>query len=152
MKKLGSSLLMFVLFLGNITSAYVVFSTKPLKEVRSWFQMRGQKALSVVYGDLMHDGSRIKVVKLKTREGIFLEFYSLSYTGISSLISREKISGAVQDGFFDHRGKSVQLAVVDIDGDGTMELLAPTFDKHLVAHLNPYHYNFIRNKFEQFHL
>ena len=41
--------------------------------------------------------------------------------------------------FFDHRGQAVQLAVVDLDGDGKMELLAPTFDKQLTAYLNPYY-------------
>ena len=43
--------------------------------------------------------------------------------------------------FFDHRGQAVQLAVVDLDGDGTMELISPTFDDTLMAGLNPYHYS-----------
>ena len=142
----------FGLSVVNVLSAYVVFSPEIRTGVRTRLQMQGQKALSVVYGDLMHDGSRVKVVKLKTRKGFFLEFYSVSREGISSLISREKIQGAVQDGFFDHRGKSVQLAVVDVDGDGTMEVVAPSFDQNLVAHLNPYHYNSFKNQFERVRL
>ncbi len=35
----------------------------------------------------------------------------------------------------------MQLAVVDLDGDGKMELLSPTFDEQMLARLNPYHYS-----------
>ena len=101
----------------------------------------GQKALSVVYGDLMNDGSEVKVVKLQASDGIYLEFYARSYNGMNYLINRKKIPRAIKDGFFDYRGKSVQLAVLDLDGDGRMELIAPTFDKNLIARLNPYEYH-----------
>ena len=101
---------------------------------------RTQKILSVVHGDLMHDGSSIKVVKLKTLQGITLEFYSEVQNGARYLITRVEIPNA-RDGFFDHRGQAVQLAVVDLDGDGKMELLSPTFNQNLLAGLNPYHYS-----------
>ena len=95
----------------------------------------------MVHGDLMNDGSLVKVMKFKTAEGIVLEFYTdVQSNGARNLISRVEIPRA-QDGFFDHRGQAVQLAVVDLDGDGTMELLSPTFDSHLLAWLNPYHYS-----------
>ena len=132
----------FCLFSLNVGSVYVLFFSPDIRSyVQKQLEFRGQKALSVVYGDLMNDGSEVRVVKLKSSDGIYLEFYSRSYNGISSLINRTKIPRAVQDGFFDYRGKTVQLAVLDLDGDGKMELIAPTFDKNLIARLNPYEYN-----------
>ena len=123
----------------SVASAVVLFSP-----ARKWVLSRvaeQQKILSVAHGDLMNDGSLVKVIKFKTAEGIVLEFYTdVQSNGHRSLISRVEIPHA-QDGFFDHRGQAVQLAVVDLDGDGTMELLSPTFDGQLLAWLNPYHYS-----------
>ena len=43
-----------------------------------------------------------------------------------------------KDCFESHTQKA---SVVDLDGDGKMELLSPTFDDTLLARLNPYHYS-----------
>ena len=53
------------------------------------------------------------------------------------------------NGFFEYRGNSIQLAMSDVDGDGVMEVLAPTFDRQLMAHLNVYYYDSHRNDFIQ---
>ena len=123
----------------SVTMALVLFTP-----ARDWLVHKvspQQKTLSVLHGDLMNDGSLVKVIKLKTAEGIVLEFYTdVDSNGSRNLISRVEIPHA-QDGFFDHRGQAVQLAVVDLDGDGTMELLSPTFDGQLMAWLNPYRYS-----------
>ena len=139
MKKVSWTVLIFVFAVLNIGSAVILFS--PAREwVQARFTSKGQEMLSVVYGDLMHNGSSVKVVKFKTITGIVLEFYSESQNGARYLVSRVEIPNAT-DGFFDHRGQAVQLAVVDLDGDGKMELLSPTFDEQMLARLNPYHYS-----------
>ena len=132
-------ILIFVFATLNISSVIVLFS--PGKEwVRSQILSEQKEVLSIVHGDLMHNGSSVKAVKFKTVTGIVLEFYSEVQSGSRYLISRVEIPNA-QDGFFDHRGQAIQLAVVDLDGDGTMELLSPTFDDMMLARLNPYHYS-----------
>jgi len=107
--------------------------------------------LSLVNGDLLHDGSSIKVVKLKTAEGIVLEFYNEALNGSRSKINRV-IMPDTEDGFFNYHGQAIQLAVVDLDGDGKMELIAPTFDEKLFARLNPYHYDTEQKAFVPFYL
>ena len=123
----------------SVAGAFVLFTP-----ARAWVLSKvtsQEEVLSVVHGDLMNDGSLVKVIKFKTAEGIVLEFYTdVRSNGARNLISRVEIPRA-QDGFFDHRGQAVQLAVVDLDGDGTMELLSPTFDGQLLAWLNPYRYS-----------
>ena len=132
--------LICLFFALNICSVFILFHSPARKWVQNHFMLQGKSILSVVQGDLMHDGSSIKVVKFKTIRGIVLEFYSDIQNGSRYLITRIEIPNA-KDGFFDYRGQAVQLAVVDIDGDGKMELLSPTFDDMMLARLNPYHYS-----------
>jgi len=124
----------------NILSNIALFSFP----VRQWIQARmnvnQSEILSVAQGDLLNDGSRVKVVKFKTMEGIVLEFYSDNRNGSRYQISRVVLPNA-KDAFFNHRGEAVQLAITDLDGDGTMELLSPTFDDQLIAYLNPFRYS-----------
>jgi hypothetical protein len=54
------------------------------------------------------------------------------------------------DGLFNFEGHVTRLAIADIDQDGTMELLAPTFDQQLVPHLNVFRYNKDLKKFEPY--
>ena len=124
----------------SLFGAFVLFFSPARTWVLSQVNQQEQ-ILSVAHGDLMNDGSLVKVIKYKTLEGIVLEFYTdIQENGSRSLISRVEIPNA-KDGFFDHRGQAVQLAVADLDGDGTMELLSPTFDANLLAWLNPYYYS-----------
>lgn len=148
MKKLSWTLLIIFFFCLNISSAIVLFS--PAKKwVQNRFSPQEQEVLSIVHGDLINNGSSIKVVKSRTVEGVVLEFYSEIQNGSRYLITRALIPNA-NDGFFDHRGQAVQLAVVDIDGDGTMELLSPTFDDKMLARLNPYYYSPAQKAFVPF--
>lgn len=140
MKKWSWTVFIVVFFGLNVFSATILFSPSSRKWVRSQVVSKEQKMLSTVYGDLMHNGSSIKVIKLKSITGIVLEFYSSAENGIRRLVTRIEIPNA-RDGFFDHRGQAVQLAVADLDGDGKMELLSPTFDERMLAQLNPYHYS-----------
>ncbi len=130
---------------------FILFFSPARLWIRQQIDTQNKQVLSVVYGDLLHNGSLIKVVKSKTVTGVTLDFYSETQNGSRYLISEVTIPN-VSDGFFDHRGQAVQLAVVDVDGDGKMELLAPTFDKQLTAYLNPYHFSKDENGFVPFWL
>ncbi|MDE0119529.1 MAG: hypothetical protein OXM55_05925 [Bdellovibrionales bacterium] len=140
MTRISWFFLIFVFFILNVGSTVILFS--PMRQgVQSWLVSEEKKLLSVVHSrDLIYDGTPIKVVKFQTLKGIVLEFYSKHQNGYHALVTRVEIPSA-KDGFFDHRGQAVQLAVVDLDGDGKMELLSPTFNEHLQASLNPYHYS-----------
>lgn len=52
------------------------------------------------------------------------------------------------DSFFDIGGDAARLAVVDIDNDERLELIAPTVDTSLIAHLNAFRYDEGSKKFE----
>ena len=124
----------------NIVSTIILFSS----ENKNWFHAKTksleEKVLSIAYGDLLNNGTFTKVVKLQTPNSVVLEFYSEVQNGSRYMISRVEIPNA-KNGFFDYHGQAVQLAVVDLDGDGKMELLSPTFNNLMIAKLNPYQYH-----------
>ncbi len=106
-----------------------------------------REILSTVVGDLKNDGSVVKVLKLKTRMGISLEFLGAMEVGVRPLMERISIDDPY-DGYFDIAGEATRLAILDLDGDGKNELIAPTFDENMVARLNAYRFNPSTERFE----
>lgn len=123
----------------QLISLIILFS--PAKDhIQSWLFPNENKLLAVVYGDVAGDGTFVKVLKFKTKDGIRIEFLKQDYDGMKTLIAQKDIHHPY-NGFFEYRGNSVQLAMGDVNGDGIMEVMAPSFDKNLIAHLNVYSYH-----------
>ncbi|NQZ01607.1 MAG: hypothetical protein HRT45_13170 [Bdellovibrionales bacterium] len=132
-----------------LAAAAVLISTSPSmrNHFRSKYFRPNRKVLSIVTGNLLNDGQIVKAVKYKTVTGVVIEILGSGQNGARSLIDTITIPGE-HDGFFNFRGgNATQLAVIDVDDDGSFELMAPTFDDQLVAHLNIYKYNPIRKVF-----
>lgn len=129
----------------------VVISLNTSWRMRFQSFLRGpeRKLLSSVVGDLRNDGTSIKILKFRTRNGIVLEFLGSSDTGARPLLDRVILSDPY-DGHFDFAGEATRLAIVDLDGDNHLELIAPTYDENLVAHLNIFKYNSVTKKFDPF--
>lgn len=98
-----------------------------------------RKLLSTIDA-FLKDGTKIKVVKIKTKKGIFLEVYDSSNTHHQPLITRIQVPNK-KDGFFFYQGQMTNLALEDLDGDLKVEILVPGFDENLVAHLNIYKFD-----------
>jgi hypothetical protein len=107
----------------------------------------GNEVLASVQGNLLNDGSVVKVIKYKSSRGVFVEIHKLGDGGQTSLVERILLPDK-QDGLFNFHGQVTRLAIADIDNDGKQELLAPTFDNQLVPHLNVFRYNPSTTRFE----
>ena len=127
----------FVLF--QIVSVYLLFSDLK-KVIRSKWKSQKEELLSVVQGDISGSGNFIKVLKFKTKDGIRVEFLKETDSGVRETITSAVIKDSY-NGFFEYRGQAIQLGMSDVDGDGIMEILAPSFDENLIAHLNVYYYD-----------
>lgn len=115
--------------------------------LRQKWHSQDRVLLSTALGDLMGDGSLVKVIKYQNSQGIHLEILAEGDGGSRPLIDRIYLSDR-HNGFFDFQGQATQLALVDVDSDGKLELIAPTFDENLTAHLNVYKYNPTFKRFE----
>lgn len=119
------------------------------QSVQNHFALKGREILATAEGDLLNDSTQVKVIKYRTNEGIWVEVMKPQASGGSQLIDRILLPDK-HDGLFNYQGHVTRLAIADIDQDGTMELLAPTFDQQLVPHLNVFRYNPALTKFEPY--
>lgn len=109
----------------------------------------GRDVLATAEGDLLNDGTFAKVIKYRNEDGIFVEILKTETNGGTSTIDRILLPDK-HDGLFNYQGHITRLAIADVDNDGKMELLAPTFDNQLVPHLNVFRYNPLLKRFEPF--
>lgn len=106
-----------------------------------------RKVLSTVVGDVFGIGWEAEIAKVKTEKGIAIEVYGRAEEGVRPLITRIQLPDR-RDGFFHFRGEAANLALHDISDDGHVEILAPTFDDNLIAHLNIYRFSPEQGRFE----
>ena len=115
--------------------------------IRSYFVKEYREVLSIATGAI-EAGKTFKVIKIKTSKGLFIEVYGDSPNQIRPLLDRIKLPDN-KDGYFMIKGQATNLALKDIDGDNSMEIIVPTYDSNLVAHLNVYKYDPFSRRFIQ---
>lgn len=108
----------------------------------------GREIMATAEGDLLNDGTNVKVIKYRSPEGLFIEVVKIM--GANSMMIERIALPDKHDGLFNYQGHVTRLAIADIDQDGTQELLVPTFDQQLVPHLNVFRYNPEIQRFEPF--
>lgn len=139
-----------ILLIFQVFSVTLFFSDYKGK-IRSKLLPKKESLLSVIHGDVTGEGDNIHVLKFKTPQGIRIEFLRENEdTGFREVIFKTEIKNHY-NGFFEYRGQSVQLGMSDVDGDGVMEILAPSFDTQLMAHLKVYTYDERFNNFREYH-
>jgi hypothetical protein len=96
-----------------------------------------KELLATVNGDLLGTGQELKVLKFATRRGLIVEVHAPQSDPQAPYIMLDRIFIPDRhDGYFAINSRPTRLAIVDVDGDGRGEILAPSFDEKLVAHLN----------------
>jgi hypothetical protein len=97
--------------------------------------------VSSAKADLSGKGeSEYTIAKIKTRNSLFLEIYQNEKDGKTTLVQKIEMPDA-RDGYFNFNGSATNLALADVDQDGALEILAPSFDRDLVGRLNIFRFN-----------
>ncbi|HEX4925253.1 MAG TPA: hypothetical protein VFV50_14260, partial [Bdellovibrionales bacterium] len=86
---------------------------------------------------VLGDGTPVRVMKIKTRDGLSIEVYRASNYDLVQRIHLDQ----KKDGFFTFRGEAANLVLTDVDGDDVPEIVAPGYDQNLTAQLNVYRYD-----------
>lgn len=142
--------LLFSVFLLMTATLLAAVLTPSIREkVQNHFAKSGRDVLATAEGDLLNDGTVAKVIKYRDGDGIHVEIIKVDAQNNTQLIDRILLQDK-HDGLFNYQGHVTRLAIADVDNDGKMELLAPTFDQQLVPHLNVFRYNPGIQRFEPF--
>ncbi|UOF00285.1 hypothetical protein [Bdellovibrio reynosensis] len=96
--------------------------------------------LAKVSGKLSAEGPKLVILKIRTQDTINLEVYTLEDDGSMNLLTKLPLY-STRDGYFHLQGSATNLAVTDVDKDGTLEIVAPTYDEQMVPRLNIFRFN-----------
>lgn len=127
----------FVLGVCAVVVSGLALHSETRIRLQAWLEPEQKELLATLTADLLGNGSQFKILKYGTTRGIIVEVLAPSENeaGAYQFVDRIFIPDP-HDGFFSINTHATRLAIVDVDEDGQPEILAPSFDDKLVAHLN----------------
>ena len=118
----------------SIAFSFSLVLNRDLREfARGQLYPEFREVVSKVDGDLFGTGENIRVLKIKSNQGLFVEIYKEQQNGQrDELIQRIDLSGS-RDAYFSFNGEATNLALDDVNRDSRPEILIPSMDSKLVA-------------------
>jgi len=115
--------------------------------IQSVIVSNSRTILAKAEADLTGQGMKVVVIKVHTSDTMALEiFENEGDTGKLNFVKRIVLPEK-RDAYFNFRGNATNLVITDVDGDGTLEIVAPTFDENLIPRLNVYKFDPERHDF-----
>lgn len=121
----------------------IVFNTDLKKQIYNLVNPPFRKVTSILVSEV-NKKQPIKIVKIQTHRGLFLEVYSAKPVNAKPLLSKIKLKDPY-DGYFQFSTQSSNLVLSDINNDGKLQIVAVSFDKNQKGHLNIYNFNYKTN-------
>jgi hypothetical protein len=152
-----------ILILGLVATALAITNVvQPLRQViREKILGTDRNVLGKTEGDLSGKGDYYLIAKVHSTDTLSLEIYRVKSIGSSNnkdlAFEGRMILPEKRDAYLNFHGRQTNLALTDIDNDGTLEILAPTFDENLIPRLNVYKFDiptstFIKLSSDQIHI
>lgn len=130
-------------FLGILVALATSIALFPRwrEKVNLMFQRPYRQVLAKAYGDVSGQGDFVNVIKIKTEEGLFIEvFEAKKQIEGEKLIARLSLEEK-RDAFMSFSGDATNLGLIDFDGDGTLEIMAPAYDENFVPRLSVFKFD-----------
>lgn len=109
--------------------------------IRNLVISNSRLVLAKADGDLTGEGQMVSVIKVQTADTLALEVFETGGEGQKLKFMRRIVLPEKKDAYFNFHQNTSNLVIADIDSDGTLEIIAPTFDDNLVPRLNVYKFN-----------
>lgn len=104
--------------------------------IRSVIISNSRTILAKADGNLTANGPRVAVIKVQTADTIALEIFETEGDSQKLKFVKRIVLPEKRDAYFSFRGNATNLVLTDVDGDGALEIVAPTFDDNLIPRLN----------------
>lgn len=108
--------------------------------VRNLVISQSRVVLAKAEADLPGGGGKISVIKVRTADTLALEVFESDFEGKNLKFIKRIVLPEIRDAYFSFHDQTSNLVLSDLDSDGQLEILAPTFDENLVPRLNVYKY------------
>ena len=148
-KKAGLLLLLFLL--SGYVQFVVLFQPSKIEKRFKFYKSPETQTLNRAMGQLINKTKDVRVLKIKKGDKIYLEFLSQQDNGGFTVINKIQIKGS-REAYYNYWPKKTakfgSLIILDDNGDGELDLLAPTYDKFFLPKLNIATYNQNTKKFE----
>ncbi len=135
--------------LCTVSIALIILTIIPQSRelIRSLIVSQSRVILAKIEAEVTPGGPKLIILKVKTADTLAIEIFSRENEDSNQKFRRRIVLDENRDAYFNFRGNATNLAFSDIDNDGSLEIIAPTFDQDLVPHLNLYKYDSSRADF-----
>lgn len=127
--------------LAVLALTLIVFASIPnlSSKIRAVFQSQSKReVLAKASADFNGKGLLLTVVKVRWNGNIMLEIFPYSNMQEETSMFDRIVLPNSEDAYFMFQNNSTNLAISDIDNDGVLEILAPTYDAQQNARLNTF--------------
>lgn len=102
---------------------------------------RERLILAKSQGQVNPEGIFVTVIKIKTKQGLFIEIYKSQNINQSMDFWMQFPLEGTQDSFFNYHNQASNLVLTDVDNDGFLDIIAPTYDEQQQARMNIFRYD-----------
>lgn len=128
---------LFLMALAFIIVAAVPHLRNSLKDA---FSDSHRQVLAKITGTISANGPKLTILKIKVGNEINLEIFKHGEENSLELFAKIPLFNA-KDAYLEVQGNATNLSLTDIDKNGVMEIVAPTYDDQMVPRLNIFEYN-----------
>ncbi len=122
----------FLFFLALL----LAFNSNIKKQVYSYFNHKPRKILTTLTANLINNGEEYKILKVEDGPQLFIEVYLYNSKARRLMKIDKKQLKHRRDGFYKFEKEATNLFTADLNNDGILEIIAPTYTQELKPFLN----------------
>ncbi len=134
--------IMQISFLALLLLTFVVaLAPKWREQAQDLLWPRERLVLAKSQAQINPNGIFVTVIKIKTKQGLSIEIYKSKDVAQSMEFWMQFPLEGTQDSFFNFHSQASNLVLTDVDNDGFLDIMAPTYDEQQQARMNIFRYD-----------
>lgn len=134
--------IMQISFLALLLLTFVVaLAPKWREQAQDLLWPRERLILAKSQAQINPNGIFVTVIKIKTKQGLSIEIYKSKDVSQSMEFWMQFPLEGTQDSFFNFHSQASNLVLTDVDNDGFLDIMAPTYDEQQQARMNIFRYD-----------